>query len=173
MQRRKSCRVVKPNNCIFYLSARKENHRHLPHNFPAPRNFPGFHQKQSKRPKFPTLPYESEQCKWMVQRKAQKCPALRAGRPTTSFPHTYSICVYSPLFQPGAERVREHTLTSEYKRLQATGAGCPNQSFGLRPKTAARVSRSKVPIGLDVIRRKAYGENDPQPASPGPCASLS
>jgi hypothetical protein len=68
VQRRKSCRVVKPNNCIFYLSARKENHRHLPHNFPAPRNFPGFHQKQSKRPKFPTLPYASEQCKCCNER---------------------------------------------------------------------------------------------------------
>ena len=57
-----------------------------------------FHQKQGKRPKFfrryAPEPYKS--CK-----KAQNFPALRAGRPTTRFPHTYYICLYSPVFQPG------------------------------------------------------------------------
>ena len=47
---------------------------------------PGFHQKQGKRPKifrrYAPEPYKS--CK-----KAQNVPALRAGRPTTGFPHTY------------------------------------------------------------------------------------
>ena len=47
---------------------------------------PGFHQKQGKRPKifrrYAPEPYKS--CK-----KAQNFPALRAGRPTTRFPHTY------------------------------------------------------------------------------------
>ena len=61
---------------------------------------PGSHQKQGKRPKI-FRRYAPEPCKSC--KKAQNFPALRAGRPTTTFLHTYSTCVYSPVFQPGAQ----------------------------------------------------------------------
>ena len=34
-------------------------------------------------------------------KRPQFFPALRAGKPTTRFPQTYQICVYSPVLQPG------------------------------------------------------------------------
>ena len=43
--------------------------------------------------------YAPEPCKWC--KKAHFFPALRAGRPTTRCFYTYSICVYSPVLQPG------------------------------------------------------------------------
>ena len=63
------------------------------------RSAPGSHQKQSKRPKF-FRRYAPEPCKWC--KKAQIFPALRAGKLTTRFPHTYYICLYSPVLQPGS-----------------------------------------------------------------------
>ena len=43
--------------------------------------------------------------------KGPKVLALRAGRPTTRFPHTYQICVYSHFFPPGGvpERIYRYT----------------------------------------------------------------
>ena len=75
------------------------------------RSAPGSHQKQSKRPKF-FRRYAPEPCKWC--KKAQIFPALRAGRLTTRFPHTYSICLYSPVLQPGALSLYIIILSSRF-----------------------------------------------------------
>ena len=98
---------------------------------------PGFHQKQGKRPKifrrYAPEPYKS--CK-----KAQNFPALRAGRPTTRFPRTYSICLYSPVFQPGPTPRQPGNPTRQHPANRQPGLNCPGQTgvSGARRPRAGR-----------------------------------
>ena len=64
--------------------------------------------------------YAPEPCKWC--KKAQFFPALRAGRPTTRCFYTYSICVYSPVLQPGLCSREELACGPEPLELLSTGA---------------------------------------------------
>ena len=67
-----------------------------------PQKIPGasrrdFTRNRVKGPKFSGAMRRPEPYKSCT--KAQNFPALRAGRPTTRFPH--ALCLYSPVIKPG------------------------------------------------------------------------